>query len=195
MLQFVFRGPGAALGLVLAAADLASAQTPPTARPLSMARRSPGYAPHGVAATSQPLATEAALSVLQHGGNAIDAAVAAAAVLSVVEPLMTGIGGDMFAIVWSAKEKRLVALNASGRAGALMTRDELIKRGRRNVPRGPESVTVPGAVSGWQELLDKYGTISLAKALEPAIQYAENGYYVTPVIAIDWAGQTNILRR
>ncbi len=160
-----------------------------------MAGKSPVYAPNGVAATSQPLATTAALEVLQHGGNAIDAAVTAAAVLGVVEPMMVGVGGDMFAIIWSAKEKRLVALNASGRAGSLMTRDELIKRGRRNVPRGPESVTVPGGVAGWQELLKTYGTISLAKALEPAIQYAEKGFVVTPVIAVDWAGQTNVLRR
>ena len=160
-----------------------------------MAGRSPVYAPNGIAATSQPLATTAALEVLQHGGNAIDAAVTAAAVLGVVEPMMVGIGGDMFAIIWSAKEKRLVAINASGRAGSLMTRDELIKRGRRNVPRGPESVTVPGGVAGWQALLDKYGTITLAKALEPAIGYAEKGFVVTPVIAVDWAGQTNVLRR
>ena len=95
---------------------------------LTVAGRSPVYAPNGVAATSQPLATTAAINVLQHGGNAIDAAVTAAAVLSVVEPMMTGIGGDMFALVWVAKEHRLVALNASGRAGALMTREELVKR-------------------------------------------------------------------
>jgi len=177
-------------------ASPAAAQRTPTTRPIAtMAGKSPVYAPNGVAATSQPLATSAALEVLQHGGNAIDAAVTAAAVLGVVEPMMVGVGGDMFALIWSAKEKKLVALNASGRAGSLMTRDELIKRGRRNVPRGPESVTVPGGVAGWQELLNKYGTISLAKALEPAIKYAEGGYYVTPVIATDWAGQTNILRR
>ncbi|MEK7400830.1 MAG: gamma-glutamyltransferase [Gemmatimonadota bacterium] len=173
-----------------------AAQRATPARPIAtMAGRSPVYAPNGVAATSQPLATTAALEVLQHGGNAIDAAVTAAAVLGVVEPMMVGLGGDMFAIIWSAREKRLVALNASGRAGSLMTRDELIKRGRRNVPRGPESVTVPGGVAGWQELLSKYGTISLAKALEPAIRYAEKGFVVTPVIAVDWAGQTNVLRR
>ena len=100
----------------------------------TMAGKSPVYAPNGVAATSQPLATTAAIAVLQHGGNAIDAAVTAAAVLSVVEPMMTGIGGDMFAIVWSAKEKKLVALNASGRAGSLMTREELVKRGRTRMP-------------------------------------------------------------
>src|SRR5205085_4845003 len=121
MLRLVDRGRAGALLLLMATARLANAQPPFTARPLSMAGRSPVFAPHGVAATSQPLATEAALAVLEHGGNAIDAAVTAAAVLSVVEPMMTGIGGDLFAILWSAKEKRLVGLNASGRAGALMT--------------------------------------------------------------------------
>jgi len=161
-----------------------------------MAGRSPVYAPNGVAATSQPLATSVALAVLQRGGNAIDAAVTAAAVLSVVEPMMTGIGGDMFAIVWSAREQRLVALNASGRAGSLMTREELLRRGRtRNIPRGVEAITVPSALAGWQALLEKYGTITLAQAIEPAIRYAEEGFVVTPVIANDWAGQANLLRR
>ncbi|HEU4786468.1 MAG TPA: gamma-glutamyltransferase [Gemmatimonadaceae bacterium] len=159
-----------------------------------MAGRSPVYAPNGVAATSQPLATSAALEVLEHGGNAIDAAVTAAAVLAVVEPMMTGVGGDMFAIVWSAKEKRLVGLNASGRAGSLMSRDELLKRGREHMPtRGIETVTVPGALAGWDALLKKYGTITLAKAVQPAIGYAEKGFVVTPVIAGDWAGQHHIL--
>ena len=155
-----------------------------------MAGRSPVYAPNGVAATSQPLATTAALNVLQHGGNAIDAAVTAAAVLSVVEPMMTGVGGDMFALLWSAKEKHLVALNASGRAGSLMTREELLKRGRTRMPsRGIETVTVPGALAGWDALLKKYGTITLAQAVQPAIEYAEKGFIVTPVISGDWAGQ------
>src|SRR3954462_2191581 len=90
-------------------------------RVATMVGSSPVYAPNGAVATSQPLATTAALAVLQRGGNAVDAAVTAAAVLSVVEPMMTGVGGDMFALMWSAKEKRLVALNASGRAGSLMT--------------------------------------------------------------------------
>lgn len=165
-------------------------------RPLTMAGRSPVYAPHGIAATSQPLATEAALSALEHGGNAIDAAVTAAGVLSVVEPMMTGIGGDMFAIVWSAKEKRLVALNASGRAGALMTRDELLHRQRKQiVGRSAESITVPGALAGWQALLQRYGTISLSQALQPAIRYAEQGYPVTPVISEDWEGAASVLAR
>src|SRR5262252_9511907 len=130
----------------------ASAQTP---RPVTMAGRSTVYAPNGVAATSQPLATSAAIEVMEHGGNAIDAAVTAAAVLAVVEPMMTGPGGDMFALVWSAKEKKLVALNASGRAGSLMTREELLKRGRARMQRGAEAVTVPGAVAGWDALLKK----------------------------------------
>jgi gamma-glutamyltranspeptidase / glutathione hydrolase len=166
------------LALVTGAA--AAQRAPP------MAGRSPVYAPHAAAATSQPLATQAAINVMQHGGNAIDAAVTAAAVLNVVEPMMTGIGGDMFALVWSAKEKKLVAINASGRAGSLMTREELLKRGRTRMVRGIEAVTVPGALAGWDALLKKYGTITLAQALQPAIEYAENGFPVTPVIAGDW---------
>lgn len=166
----------------------AAAQHVPT-----MAGRSPVYAPNGVAATSQPLATSAAIRVLENGGNAIDAAVTAAAVLSVVEPMMTGPGGDMFALIWSAKEKHLVALNASGRAGSLMTREELLKRGRKRIERGPESVTVPGALAGWDLLLKKYGTITLAQAVQPAIGYAENGFPVTPVISGDWAPEQKLL--
>ena len=108
---------------------------------------------------------------------------------------MTGVGGDMFALIWSAKEKKLVALNASGRAGSLMTREELVKRGRTRIPRGIETVTVPGALAGWDALLKKYGTITLAQVLEPAIGYAENGFVVTPVISGDWAGQRAILLR
>ena len=160
-----------------------------------MAGKSPVYAPNGVAATSQPLATSAALDVLEHGGNAVDAAVTAAAVLSVVEPMMTGIGGDMFALIWLAKERRLVALNASGRAGSLMTREELLRRGRTSIPRGVETITVPGALLGWQTLLDRYGSMRLAQVLQPAIAYAENGFVVTPVIAHDWEMETNVLRR
>src|SRR5438477_7820806 len=174
--------PALALSLISSISSSAGAQRAPT-----MAGRSPVYAPNGAAATSQPLATTAALAVLQKGGNAIDAAIAAAAVLSVVEPMMTGVGGDMFALIWSAKEKKLVALNASGRAGSLMTREELVKRGRtRIVGRSIESVTVPGALAGWDLLLRKYGTISLAQAVEPAIGYAEDGFAVTPIISSEW---------
>ncbi|HEV8149008.1 MAG TPA: gamma-glutamyltransferase, partial [Gemmatimonadales bacterium] len=144
--------------------------------------------------TSQPLATAAGLAVLQHGGNAIDAAVTAAAVLNLVEPHMTGIGGDMFALFWSARDKKLVGLNASGRSGSLMTREELAKRGHPTVPLfGAEPITVPGALSGWAALLERYGTLSLAQALAPAIRLAEEGFPVSPVIAGQWAAAVDRL--
>lgn len=161
-----------------------------------MAHRSTVYAPHGMAATSQPLATAAALDVLEHGGNAIDAAVTAAAVLNVVEPQMTGVGGDMFAIVWSAKDHKLYGLNASGRAGSLMTREALLARGHQTMPEETvEDVTVPGALSGWDALLRRFGTISLARALAPAIRYANDGFPVTPIIAREWADETAKLQK
>lgn len=162
----------------------------------SMAGRSTVYAPNGVIATSQPLATSAGLAVLQQGGNAVDAAVTAAAVLALVEPHMTGIGGDMFAILWSAKEGRLVGLNASGRSGSRSTREALVRKGFTRMPVfGPEPVTVPGALSGWAALLAKYGTITLAQALAPAIRLAESGFPVSPVIAGQWADETERLAR
>ncbi|HWP36558.1 MAG TPA: gamma-glutamyltransferase [Gemmatimonadales bacterium] len=165
-------------------------------RPTTLAGRSTVYAPNGVIATSQPLASAAGLAVLERGGNAVDAAVTAAAVLNVVEPHMTGIGGDMFALLWVAKEQRLVGLNASGRSGTLLTREVLVERGHRAMPgEGAESVTVPGALSGWAALLERYGTVTLAAALEPAIRLAENGFPVTPIIARDWQGQEARLRQ
>lgn len=183
----------ATLALGLCMLPDATAQTP---RPSTLAGRSPVYAPHGVVATSQPLATAAGLAVLQRGGNAIDAAVTAAAVLNLVEPHMTGLGGDMFALLWSAKDKKLVALNASGRAGAGMTREALVGRGRKEIPiDGAEPITVPGALSGWAELLRRYGTITLAQALEPAIQLAENGFPVSPIIASQWAAEVERLKK
>ncbi|MDZ7631963.1 MAG: gamma-glutamyltransferase [Gemmatimonadaceae bacterium] len=161
-----------------------------------MAGRSVVYAPHGMVATSQPLASSAGLEVLRRGGNAIDAAVAAAAVLSVTEPHMTGIGGDMFAIVWLAKEQRLVALNASGRAGSRMTREVLQARGfRSGSQQGVMSVTVPGALAGWEQLVRTYGKRPLAAALQPAIAYARDGFPVTPIIAEQWAAETAFLQK
>jgi gamma-glutamyltranspeptidase/glutathione hydrolase len=162
----------------------------------SMAGRSTVYAPNGMVATSQPLATAAALAVLERGGNAIDAAVTAAAVLNVVEPMMTGAGGDLFALFWAAGEKRLVGLNGSGRSGSLLTREELVKRGRQRMPiSGAESITVPGALAGWNDLLVKHGTLTLAQALEPAIRLAEEGFPLTPVIARAWAEMTGPLEK
>ena len=151
-----------ALNALISLTDSAAAQ-----RPTSMAGRSTVYAPSGIIATSQPLASAAGLAVLREGGNAIDAAVAAAAVLSVTEPHMTGIGGDMFALVWLAKERKLVALNASGRAGSLMKREVLQQRGfQSGSQQGVMSVTVPGALAGWDMLLRAHGRRSLAQVRE-----------------------------
>ncbi len=160
-----------------------------------MAGRSAVYAPNAAIATSQPLATSAGLAVMDRGGNAIDAAVTAAAVLAVVEPNMTGVGGDLFAMVWSAKDKTLQGLNASGRSGSLMTRETLASRKRTRVNQGIEAVTVPGSLSGWAALLEKYGTLTLAQALAPAIAIADGGFPVTPIIAAGWADEEALLRR
>jgi len=165
-------------------------------RPSTLAGRSTVYAPSGMVATSQPLASAAGLEVLRTGGNAIDAAVAAAAVLGVTEPHMTGMGGDMFAIVWLAKEQKLVALNASGRAGSMMTRETLMARGfRAGSQQGAMSVTVPGGLAGWSMLVRTYGKRTLAQNLAPAIRYARDGFPVTPIIAAQWANEIDFLKR
>ena len=142
---------------------------------------------NGMVATSQPLASAAGLRVLQQGGNAIDAAIAAAAVLCVVEPMMVSPGGDLFALIWDAKKKELKALNASGRAPKALSIDELKKRGITKKPEfGIHTVTVPGAVDGWATLLKSHGTMTLAQVLQPAIEYAKRGFPVTEIIATDW---------
>jgi gamma-glutamyltranspeptidase/glutathione hydrolase len=164
--------------------------------PSTIAGRSTVYSPNGPIATSHPLASGAGLQVLQEGGNAVDAAVTAAAVLGVVEPHMTGIGGDMFAIMWLAEEDKLLGMNGSGRAGSLMTLDEMKRRGHDAVPiEGAEPVTVPGALAGWAELLASHGTISLERALSPAIAIARDGFPVSPLIAAQWAEEFEKLKR
>jgi gamma-glutamyltranspeptidase/glutathione hydrolase len=138
-------------------------------------------------ATSQPLASAAGLKVLQEGGNAIDAAITAAGVLAVVEPTMNGIGGDLFAIVYDAKTKRLRALNASGRSAYAATPAAFAARHMTAVPsRGALSVSVPGVVDGWATLLSTFGTIPLSRALQPAIGYAKDGYPVSEIIRHQW---------
>jgi gamma-glutamyltranspeptidase / glutathione hydrolase len=149
-------------------------------------RRMPVLA-RNVVATSQPLAAQAGLRMLQQGGNAIDAAVAAAIALTVVEPTSNGIGSDLFAIVWDGEA--LHGLNASGRSPAAMNRDRFA--GRSAMPLfGIDSVTVPGAVSGWVELSRRMGTLPFADLFAPAIDYAERGFPVSPVIARGWRGAT-----
>jgi gamma-glutamyltranspeptidase/glutathione hydrolase len=166
----------------------------PAANPRST--RSVVFARNGIIATSQPLASAAGLRVLQQGGNAIDAAITAAAVLAVVEPTMNGVGGDLFAIVYDAKTKTLHGLNASGRAAAAATPEEYRRRGFDAIPyRGELSVSVPGVVDGWNELLTKYGTIKLDRALEPAIGYARDGWAVPEIIATQWKDAEPILAK
>ena len=153
--------------------------------------RSPAMGLRGVVATSQPLAANAGLDILKKGGNAIDAAVATAAVLTVVEPMSTSLGGDAFIMIYIAAEKKLVGINASGRAPYSMTLDALnVKLDRHGMDRisGIYSVSVPGAVDGWFEVLEEYGTMTIAEVLEPAIYYAEHGFPVSPIIAAAWRG-------
>ena len=180
----------------LAAAAVQATSSMAQMRTGTMAGRSTVYAPSGAVATSQPLASGAGLEILQRGGNAVDAAVAAAAVLNLTEAHMTGIGGDMFAILWSAADRKLVGLDASGRSGSLLTPETLRARGHDQMPAGgPEAVTVPGAISGWVALLERYGTMSLTEVLAPAIRLAEGGFPVTPVIAGQWRGEVEKLAR
>jgi len=150
-------------------------------------RRSVVLANNGLVATSQPLAAQAGLRVLMDGGNAIDAAVATAAVLNVVEPMSTGVGGDLFALTYSAKTDQLTALNGSGRAPAALSIDDLRRTGHTEMPEmGPLSITVPGTVDGWATLLERHGSMSLSDVLQPAIEYAEQGYPVSEIIAQEW---------
>lgn len=153
-------------------------------------RRSPVLAKNGMVATSQPLAAQAGLQMLINGGNAVDAAVAAAAVLNVVEPESTGVGGDLFALIWLDREKQVRALNGSGRAPAAANIGQLRAAGYAQMPTdGVFSVSIPGAVHGWETILDAYGTMPLAAVLRPAIRYAEEGFPVTDYIAYQWSGQ------
>jgi gamma-glutamyltranspeptidase/glutathione hydrolase len=148
------------------------------------ASRSEVIAPHGMAATSQPLATQVALDILKAGGSAVDAAIAANAALGLMEPTGCGIGGDLFAIVWDAEAKELTGLNASGRAPMAMTLEYFRERGIDTIPKfGPMPVSVPGTVDGWFELHDRYGRLSMEDVLAPAIRYAREGFPVSEVIA------------
>jgi gamma-glutamyltranspeptidase/glutathione hydrolase len=148
--------------------------------------RSAAYGTRGMAATSAPLATLAAIDTLRQGGNAADAAVVASAVLCVVEPAMTGIGGDCFALV-GTPEGKVTGLNASGRAALAADGDWLKASGLTTIaPRSIHAVTVPGAIDGWDRLLKQHGTMDLAEVLKPAIRMAEEGVPVTPRVGLDW---------
>ena len=157
--------------------------------------RSPVMARNGMAATSHPLSSLAAVNVLQDGGNALDAAVAACAVQCVVEPGSTGIGGDCFALLSPDGSDRIIAYDGSGRAPAAATTGWYAANGISAIGRQtPHAVTVPGAVEAWARLLRDHGTRSLGELLRPAIELAREGYAVSPRVAHDWAGQAALLR-
>ena len=155
--------------------------------------RSPVIAGNGMAATSHPLATATALSVLKEGGNAVDAAIAASATLTVVEPHMTGIGGDCFVIL-AEPDGSIHGLNGSGRAPAGVDAQWYRDRGLPAVPEvGPLSITVPGAIKAWETLHGRFGKLPFDRLLADAVGYAENGFAVHARVAWDWARHVDVL--
>ncbi|HEY8568662.1 gamma-glutamyltransferase [Microbulbifer sp.] len=160
------------------------------------ASRSPVLATQGMAATSQPLATQVALDILKKGGSAVDAAIAANAVQGLMEPTGNGIGGDLFAIVWSAKDKKLHGLNASGRSPKSLPFRYFADNNLDKIPaHGPLPVSVPGAVDGWFELHQKFGRLPMKELLAPAIQYANDGFPVTQLVAYYWNRSVPVLEK
>ncbi|HEX3600447.1 MAG TPA: gamma-glutamyltransferase [Lacipirellulaceae bacterium] len=162
----------------------------------SIVTRSPAVGRHGMAATSQPLATMAAIEILKAGGNAVDAAIAANAVLAVTEPMSCGPGGDLFAIVWDANTQKLYGLNASGRSPLGLKLEEFKNRDLKFIPiKGPLAISVPGCVDGWAELHKRFGKLPLERILEPAIRHARDGFAVTEVIAHAWNASAAVDRK
>lgn len=152
----------------------------------TFATRSEIIAPNGMAATSQPLATQVAIDILKKGGSAVDAAIAANAALGLMEPQMCGIGGDLFAIVWDAKTQKLYGLNASGRSPKSLTREYLVEKGMTRMPYlGPLAISTPGCVDGWFELHKKFGKLKMEEILKPTIDYAKNGFPMSELIAYE----------
>jgi gamma-glutamyltranspeptidase/glutathione hydrolase len=151
------------------------------------ATRSEVIAHNGMAATSQPLATQIAIDILKQGGTAIDAAIAANAMLGLAEPMMDGVGGDLFALIWDAKTQKLYGLNASGRSPYTLTLDYFKAKGLKTVPaNGPLSISVPGCVDGWFEMHKKFGKLPMATVLKPTIEYARDDFPVSEQVAFDW---------
>ena len=168
-----------ALGADLMAADRITGRT--------FATRSEVIAPHGMVATSHPLATQIGLDILKQGGNAIDAAIAANAALGLMEPTGNGVGGDLFAIVWDAESKSLYGLNASGRSPGSLSLEWFRENGFEKVPPyGPLPVSVPGAVDGWFELHERFGKLPMSRLLQPTIDYARNGHPVHETVQYYW---------
>jgi gamma-glutamyltranspeptidase/glutathione hydrolase len=161
----------------------------------TFATRSEIISTHGMAATSQPLATQIAIDILKQGGSAADAAIAANAALGLMEPMSCGIGGDLFAIVWEAKSQKLYGLNASGRSPASLTLDYFRENGYTEIPAyGPLPVSVPGCVDGWYELHRKFGKLPMKDILAPTIRYAREGFPVSEIIARSWQEEVENLK-
>ena len=178
------------------ALTLAALLLPAADRPTGDRRqtRSVTLAPHGMVATSHPLAAQAGLQILIDGGNAVDAAIAANAVLGVVEPMSNGLGGDLFAVVWDAKTEKLYGLNASGRSPKAISRELLVEKGLDMVPlNGPLSWSLPGCASGWDALHGRFGSMPVPEILAPARGYAVDGFPVTEVIAHYWSRSQRLL--
>jgi gamma-glutamyltranspeptidase/glutathione hydrolase len=165
-------------------------------RDFQMPGRSPVHSVNGMAATSHPLATLTAIVILGYGGNAVDAGIAAAAVLAVVEPQSTGLGGDAFALYVPKGTGPVIALNGSGRAPEAAHAEWFRTRGFKEIPPdSPHSVTIPGCVDAWERLRHDYGTMEMEELLTPAIVYAEEGYPVSARVAADWAKNADKLAR
>jgi gamma-glutamyltranspeptidase/glutathione hydrolase len=158
--------------------------------------RSVTMAVHGMVATSHPLAAQIGLDIVKQGGNAVDAAIATSAAMGLMEPMSCGVGGDLYAMVWDAKSKKLYGLNASGRSPYRATPAFFAEKGMKEIPvTGPLSWSVPGCVDGWEELRKRFGTLKMAQLLEPSIRYAMEGFPVTEVIAGYWKAGEAKLRR
>jgi gamma-glutamyltranspeptidase/glutathione hydrolase len=178
----------------MASLALAAFQDRPVGPPF--VTRSEVLAKNGMVATSQPLATQAGLEILRAGGSAVDAAIAANAVLGVVEPTGCGIGGDLFALVWDAQEKKLHGLNASGRSPRGLTREKLRALAGDAIPRfGVLPLSVPGCVDGWYELSGKFGKLAMPAVLASAIRYAREGFPASELVAKAWADNAKLLER
>ncbi|MFO0807197.1 MAG: gamma-glutamyltransferase [Gemmataceae bacterium] len=167
----------------------------PAMLPAASRGRSVVFAKHGMVATAHPLATQIGVDVLKAGGTAVDAAIAANAALGLMEPTSCGVGGDLYALVWDAKAKKLYGLNASGRAPYRATREFFANKSLTSIPEtGPLSWSVPGCVDGWSELAKRFGRKPLGDLLQPTINYAEEGAPIPEVIAAAWQGSARRLR-
>ena len=181
-------------GVLMGVVGLEGEQTPPNGKPHVIVGRSKVATKYGIVAASQPLAAQAGVQILERGGNAVDAAIAASAVISLVEPNFNGVGGDLFAMYYEASSGKLYGLNAGGWAPTGLTPELLRSKNITAMPQtGVYSVTVPGMVKGWEMLRKRFGTLPLADLLAASIFYADDGFPVTDVIAADWNGATRKL--